>query len=333
MSHNLDTTAGQTSFVSAREDAWHQLGTVLPDCFTAEEAMTHGHLGGWNLRKEEIFAHVGGQQVRVSGRHAVVRDNPINGNPEVLGDVGDAYKIVHNEQLAGLLNHLVDESGAHFETAGAIDGGRKVFITMKLPGHMMVGGADRIDNYIAAMTSHDGNSSTQLVVTPVRVVCQNTLNVAFGRQGHSNSFKVRHTVGAERILINEAREALDLSFNYLDDFQQAADRMINTQLTLSQFEQIVADQFSTPDDAPAATRTRNENKADEIVQLFADAHTHEGVRDTVWAGFNAFTEWADHYAPVRGAGAAVGEAELRSRKALLDPGFKTEAYKLMSALV
>src|SRR5690606_20206845 len=160
---NLDTTDGQVSFASAREDAWHRLGQVVPEAMTAEQALEYSHLAGWNLRKEPIFAHVGEHQVRVNGRHAVVRDNPINHQPEVLGDVGDSYKVVHNEQLAGLLNHLVDESGANFETAGAIDGGRKVFITMKLPGHMLVGGVDRIDRYIAAMTSHDGQSSTQVV--------------------------------------------------------------------------------------------------------------------------------------------------------------------------
>lgn len=333
MAHNLDTTNDTVSFVSAREHAWHQLGTVLPESFTAEEAMEHGHLGGWNLRKEPIFAHVGDAQVRVSGRHAVVRDNPINHQPEVLGDVGDAYKIVHNEQLAGLLNTLVDESGAHFETAGAIDGGRKVFITMKLPGNIKVGGVDPVDNYIAALTSHDGSSSTQLMVTPIRVVCENTLNLAFN--GHKNIFRVRHTIGAERILVQQAREALDLTFDYLDDFQEQAERMINTTLTMSQFEQIVADQFSTPDDAPESTKTRNQNKADDIVELFADAHTHEGLRNTVWAGLNAFTEWADHYAPVRGAGAGatVTEQDLRSRKALLDPDFKNQALQLMTALV
>lgn len=171
MSANLDTTASQTSFVSAREDAWHHLGTVLANTFTAEDAMKHGLLGGWNIRKAPLHTMVGKQKIIVPDRYAVIRDNPVlTDEVDVLGTVGNAYTIIQNEELAGLLNALVDESGAHFETAGAIDNGRKVFITMKLPGSIMVGGVDKVDSYLAAMTSHDGSSSTTLMVTPVRIV-------------------------------------------------------------------------------------------------------------------------------------------------------------------
>lgn len=332
MAHNLDTTNGQTSFVSAREDAWHSLGTVLPDAFTAEQAMEHGLLGGWDLRKTPLTTEVGGQKIIVPRQYAVVRNNPVvRKQIDVMGVVGEAYTVIQNEELAGLLNALVDESGAHFETAGAIDGGRKVFITMKLPGNIRVGGVDRVDNYIAAMTSHDGSTSTQLMVTPVRVVCENTLNMAFSN--HSNMFRVRHTVGAHKILIQQAREALDFTFDYLEEFQSQADQLINTTMTQMQFEELITREFGAPKDAPASTVTRTENKLDEMTQLFADAHTHEGVRNTAWAGLNALTEWYDHFSPVRGTSAGANEEELRSRKALLDPSFKQQALKLMLATV
>lgn len=334
MSANLDTNAGQTSFVSAREDAWHQLGTVLPNTFTADDAMKHGLLGGWNIRKAQLQAHLpSGQQVPVPDQYAVVRDNPVlDGQVDVLGTVGKAYTIIQNEELAGLLNALVDESGAHFETAGAIDGGRKVFVTMKLPGHTMVGGADRVDNYLAAMTSHDGSSSTALMVTPVRVVCQNTYNMAF--QNSSHVFRVRHTVGAERILVQQAREALDFTFKHLDGFQQQAEQLINTTLTQNQFDEIIVNAYGPPHGAPAATTTRTNNKLEQMSELFADASTQAGIRDTAWAGFNALTEWYDHFSPVRGGSNASGtESQLRSRKALLDPTFKDAALRLMMAAV
>lgn len=332
MSANLDTTAGQTSFVSAREDAWHHLGTVLPNTFTADDAMKHGLLGGWNVRKAQLQAHLPtGQQVPVPDRYAVVRDNPVTkGQVDVLGTVGKAYTIIQNEQLAGLLNALVDESGAHFETAGAIDGGRKVFVTMKLPGNTMVGGVDRVENYLAAMTSHDGSSSTVMMVTPVRIVCQNTLNLAFNQSSHQ--FRVRHTVGAERILIQQAREALDFTFNFIDGFQAQADRLINTTLTQNAFDEIIMQAYGAPVDAPAPTHTRANNKLEEMSRLFADAGTQKGIRDTAWAGLNALTEWYDHYSPVRGAGPGQ-EGTLRSRKALLDPAFKDGALRLMMAAV
>lgn len=326
MAHMLDTTNGQTSFVSAREDAWHQLGTVLPSSFTADEAMRHGLLGGWNVRKTPIYTTLEtGETLALPDRVAVVRDNPVTSQPEVLGNVGAGYHVIQNEEHAGLLDALIDESGAHFETAGAIRGGRQVFITMKMPGHISVGGVDQVDTYIAALNSHDGSTSFMLLTTPVRIVCQNTLNVAL-RQA-TNTYRVRHSSGASKALHNEARKALDLTFNYLDGFQQQAERLINTTMTQVAFEQMIQREFGAPEGAAPSTITRAENRMDEMSRLFSEAYTQEGIRDTAWAGFNALTEWSDHYVPVR----SDDQGQARAVKAVMDPGFKDRALKMVLA--
>ena len=326
MAHNLDTTDGQTSFLSAREDAWHRLGRTLDHSFTAEEAMTEGLLGGWNVRKLEVptvFDESTGSFVEMTNVHPVVRTNPVNGKADFLGRVGPGYQIIQNEEHAGLLNALVDESGAHFETAGALDGGRKVFITMKLPGHISIGGVDPIENYIAAINSHDGSSAFTLMVTPVRVVCANTLNVAF--QNKSHSFRIRHTSGAEKQLHSQARQALDMTFNYLDGFQEQAEQLINTAMSQAKFEELIEREFGAPEGAAAATVTRATRKIEELSELFSDSFTHEGMRETAWAGFNALTEWEDHFAPTRGD----AKDEKRAEKALLYPSLKTKALDLV----
>lgn len=332
---------GQAAFVSAREDAYHHLGTVLPDSFTAEEAMKHGLLANWKLRKTPIMADLGESvdedgvvtrlTVPVPDRFAIVRDNPVTaGQVDVLGDVGKAYQIIQNEDLGSLINALVDESGAHFETAGSLDGGKKVFLSMRMPGHIKVGGVDRIDNYISVMTSHDGSTSTSFSAHPVRVTCKNTLNMAFG--GQNPTFRIRHTIGAHKIIMAQAREALDFTFNFLDGFQEEANQLINTTMTQTEFEKIIAAEFGAPEDAPAPTITRTNNKLDQIASLFADSQTHADVRGTAWAGLNALTEWYDHFSPVRGVSAA-DEATVRSRKALLEPKFKDQALALMMSYV
>lgn len=326
MSHNLDVTNGQASFVSAREDAWHALGTTLQDTFNAEQAMQHGLLGGWNVRKAPIAAIAeDGSYIPMAGRYAVLRDNPVTHAAEAIGNVGSAYKVIQNEEHAALLDALVDESGAHFETAGALDGGRRVFVTMKLPGHMLVGGVDKVDTYIAAINTHDGSAAFTMMVTPVRIVCQNTLNLAFSEA--TNQFRVRHTSGADRIMVAQARAALDLTFNYIEGFQAQADRLIDTTMTQVQFEAMITEAFGAPEGAPASTVTRTENKLDEMSRLFADANTQAGIRDTAWAGLNAITEWADHYSPTRGDERDAA----RAAKAVLDPSFKNRALDLVLA--
>lgn len=325
MSHEIDINADQASFVSAHTPAWHALGVTLDHTFTAEEAMKEGHLGGWNVRKSPVFTTLpDGKNIPLPGRHAVIRDNPIiKGKVDVLGNVGDSYKIIQNEEHADLLNTLVDESGAHFETAGALYGGSRTFITMKMPGHLKVGGVDAIENYISAINSHDGSSSFILMTTPVRVVCANTLNMAFGN--HSHMFRVRHTSGAQKLLIQQAREALDLTFQYLEGFQEQAEMLIQTTMTQSQFEAIIEKEFGAPKDSASSTVTRTEAKLEKMAHLFAEASTQKGIRDTAWAGLNAMTEWADHFSPTRGLTPDLS----RAQKAILDPSFKNQALGIM----
>lgn len=328
MAHNLDITNGQASYVGARQDAWHQLGTTLDHSFTAEEAMREGLLGGWDVRKLPLAAlEDDSDPIRLGQKMAVARTNPILGNTEVLGVVGPNYHIIQNEDHADFLNALVDESGAHFETAGALEGGRRVFITMKLPDHMLIGGVDKVDNYIAAVNSHDGSSAFTLMVTPIRIVCQNTLNVALN--GAGNTFRIRHTRGAEKLIRSQAREALDLTFKYSEDFDKKAEQLINTTMTDATFHEIIEKAFGAPEDASQATLTRTGSKLDQMSRLFVEAETQENIRGTAWAGFNALTEWYDHFSPTRGDNRNTS----RATRAVLDASFKNKALSLMLATV
>lgn len=330
MAHELDITDGTASFVSANTAAWHQLGTVLPETFTAEEAMRVGKLGGWNVRKSPVETTVNGKKLLVPGMNLMVRDNPVRkGQVDVLGKypVSDAYQEVQNEEHADFLNALVDESGAHFETAGALHGGAQVFLTMRLPGHILVGGVDKVDNYLAAFNSHDGSMAFTLMVTPVRVVCANTLNLAF--QDHSNVFRVKHTTHVQKNIQAKAREAMAFSFKYLEGFQDEANKLIEASMTQAQFEAIVAAEFGASADAGKAAQTKAENRLNEMFELFTDAQTQEGIRGTAWAGLNALTEWADHHSGVRGG----DHDHSRAVKAIMDPSFKNKALRLMLAAV
>src|SRR5579859_4155755 len=202
--------------------------------------MEHARLGWWNVRKEHLQAVVvtddGVTTIDIPDRYATVRTNPVTGKPEALGVVGPSYVPIQNEEHCDLLDALVDESGAHFETAGSLKGGRQVFITMKLPDTMQVGGTDAVDTYLTACNSHDGSMAFRLMVTPVRVVCANTLAAAI--RGARSSFSIHHTTGA-RSQIQAAREALGLTFRYMGEFQVEAERMLDSAMTDAQFTKLV----------------------------------------------------------------------------------------------
>jgi hypothetical protein len=170
MAHELEQFSDRTTaFFSARVDAWHRLGTVTDSCLTAAEVMTVAHLGGWDVRTEGLRAADSGAVV--PNKYATTRIHPMSGQREVLGTVGTSYQVVQNEQACELLDMIVDETGAHYETAGSLRGGREVFVTMRLPQTLRIAGVDEVDLFLAMCTSHDASRLGRVLVSPTRVVC------------------------------------------------------------------------------------------------------------------------------------------------------------------
>lgn len=336
MAHQLETWGdrSQASFVSAREHAWHRLGTVLPAEFDAARAMQHAKLGGWNVRKEAlqtvpmIDADGVTPALPVPDQFATVRTNPVTGAPDVLGVVGAGYTPIQNEAHASLLDSVVDESGAHFETAGSLRGGRAVFLSMKLPTSMLIGGIDRVDTYLVALNSHDGSSAFRLLVSPVRVVCANTQALAVRRA--QASFSIRHTSGA-RGNIAQARQALGLTFRYVQAFEAEAEKLIQQYMTDDQFAGIIGALWTTESESKRSV-TITGNRTDALMGLFCDAPTNATIRGTRWAGYQAITEYLDHVAPVSTRSDPVTARAERVAAGGTVTQTKTRAFELISAL-
>lgn len=311
MSHDIHQTEGVASFASAREHAWHRLGVVLPEEMTAEQALSAAHLAGWDVRKMPEYAHLDptiteygvtpGLQLE-TGKFSTVRTNPVNGAPEVLGaGLGSGYTVIQNEEHADLLNTLLDESKGKFETAGALGNGSTVFLTMKMPRDLQIIGHEGVDTtklYVVAQNSHDGSSAFRLMVTPVRVVCANTLRAAFGAQ--MASFSIRHTTNAKQN-IQLAREALGLTWRYADEFELAAQKMIEHELTRADAVDTVRSVMRYTDKgATDRIKKTQDERTSEIITLWTSADTQKNLRGTAYGLYNAFAEWVDHFAPVYG---------------------------------
>ncbi|MDQ2849330.1 MAG: DUF945 domain-containing protein, partial [Actinomycetota bacterium] len=248
--------------------------------------------------------------------------------PEPLGVVGSGYTILQNEDHAQFLNTLVDESGAIFETAGSLRGGRQTFITLAMPEAIQVGGADKVRLNIAALNSHDGSSAFRLLLTPTRVVCANTQAAAL--RNATACVSIRHTANA-RDHVQAARDALGLTFRYAEAFQAEADALIEQAMTDGQFWDLVGGVYGTPDpNATERTKTSTTKRTAHLSYLWHDAPTQDAIRGTRWAGYQAITEYVDHVAPVRGG----DKATARALRAVTNPeasAIKTRAWKLVSA--
>ncbi|WNM67320.1 hypothetical protein SEA_WYBORN_77 [Arthrobacter phage Wyborn] len=283
-----------------RRDAFAQLGTDVSKASNAQQAMDFANLAGWDVRKHPLttmpIMGADGEmlQLPVADKWASVRTNPETLQPEVLGVVGNTYTPIQNEAHCELLDAIVEESGAHFENAAAMRGGRDVFVTMRLNDQMLVGGVDPINLSLAAFNSHDGSSSFKLAVTNMRVFCAN--QQAAVMHGAVSKFSVRHTARSGGILA-EAREALKLTFAYNAEFEKAAEQLIQQSYTDAQFNELINSMWDVSEDAKPAVKTRNEKRADTLNFLFADADTNDNIRGTAWAAYQSITEYVDHYAP------------------------------------
>lgn len=329
MAHEIETYEDKAAFVSVREDAWHKLGTVVDSELTAQQALDTAHLSNWNVRKAPLFIEGG---VPVKDRFATIRNNPFKeGQIDVLGVVGNKYQPIQNEDHADLLDALVDESGAHFETAGSLLNGKQTFITMKLPQHIEIGGMDKVETYIAALNSHDGSKAFQFIVTPVRIVCANTQAVALAAA--KSRFSVRHTKSGADGIIAQARETLGMTFKYLDTFQLEAEKMIQQTLDEAKFFEIVEKLYPSDEDASDIIKLRTSLHQNKLMELFVDSPTNTEIRGTAWAGYQAVTEYLDHFVSVQGKDAdqvayhrAMSVATGRSDE------MKTQAFKLLAAV-
>ena len=323
MAHEIEQfDDGTAAFFTARQDAWHRLGTVTIDCLTAADVMTVAYLGGWDVRKEPLQTVESGAPV--PGRFATTRRHPKTGQREVLGTVGSAYQVVQNEQLCDLLNMIVDATGAYFETAGSLRGGREVFVTMKLPDSMRVAGTDQLDLYLAMCTSHDASRLGRVLVTPVRIVCANTQRAAFAN--NTGDYTFRHS-GDVLGKLADVRDALRLVPAYLDQFQAAAEKMIDQQLDWEQLRRVAEQLWPLTDDDGEPAYLKKMARERQLRHLFEQAPTQQRIRGTAWAGYQAVTEWLDHEQPAR-------SAHHRAHKVLSDnsvAAVKKRAFDLLSA--
>ncbi len=302
MPHELETfTDGTTAFASARLSAWHRLGTVTQHTMKAEEIMAAAKLGDWGVRTIPAVGIdiVDGAEVRISAddRRMTVRRNPVTGTTEYLGIVGTDYTVVQNEQCADMLDQLVDQvGGAHFETAGSLRRGKSVFVTLKLPDAMTIAGVDRMDLYLIGTTSHDGTAALRVDASPIRVVCANTQRAAFAHAVGHYTFRHTSNVGSQ---ISQAREALGLMWKYMGAFEQAAERMLHEALTMREFEQVVEQVWPVKDNASEKTQRNAKERLGTLKYLIREADTQKAIAGSRWAGYQAITEYLDHFQPAK----------------------------------
>ena len=333
MAHDLESVNGQTAFASLRQPAWHGLGTVFENEVTTKEMLDLAHLSDWNVRLEDVAIPDGFESDK--GYSFVTRTNPFdNTKNDVLGVVGERYVPMQNEDLFDFGDLMLD-GGGRWETAGSIKGGRQVFGSLALERETVLdpnGVGDKVNTYLLINTSHDGSVAIQASITPVRVVCANTLNLALsavtGKKAVKQSFKIRHTATASG-KVAQAREALGLANAYMDEFDIMAKNMIETEISKAKFDEIVALAYPAPKGEDKKGSHKKHNTKVDLIQSIYVGDYNNTISGTKWGAFNALTERLDWYRSARGGN---NESILASASGF-DPMINAEKNRLLKLVL
>ena len=300
---------GSAAFAGFRDPAWHRLGTIFQERASTEQVLGMANMANWNVRLVETVTMVEGKLVEIPERFSVVRDNPVTrGQIDGLGNVGTRYTVVQNEQVFAFGDALLAKNpDAQWDTAGSIRNGRTIFGCIKLPESVKIGGVDAVDQYLMVSSSHDGSSGIVSALTPIRVVCANTLRVGMANATHT--FKARHTASVDH-RISEARKALALSQNYFEVFVNTAEQLADITVTDAKLDELIESVYPKPEpkqDESTTGLTLWENRGKLIHQIWngeadkSGLDTMSTIKGNGWGALNALSESIDWY-PTRTSG-------------------------------
>ncbi len=311
---DLDMTNGRISVFVAGKPAWHKLGVNVSHAVSSKDAINLANIN-WVAEKIQLAYDFNGQCKIAEGVYAIVRKD----TGKMLGTTGSRYQPMQNAEGFEFLDTVLSEFGAKYESAGAIHGGKQVFMLANLPKHRFtVNGKDSVEAYVQFSLDHSGGGANWAFPISNRTECANTFRVAM--QSKNSGISIRHD-GNQKQRINDARLALGLAVQEFSEFKDAAEVMAKKPINIKHYARDVLDAILNISEAKAmmgadvlaATMAKTEAERKLLEKSFAkkierrgeilnevlerheqSANGINGMRGTAWAGFNAVTETVNH---------------------------------------
>lgn len=276
MSANVET------MFSVREKPWHGLGTIIQEAVNSEEAL---HLAGldWEVKQSPVLYNG-----KATGHQFNVRSS----DDSVLGVVGTRYKPVQNAEAFAFTDELIG-GDVRYETAGSLANGKRVWMLAKMPDTRVLD--DVVEPYLCLTNGHDGFSSMKVCMTPVRVVCQNTLNMALNTA--KRTWNVRHSgnIGSK---LAEAQHTLGLAQDYMKSFAKEAEELYEIKVAPKDFKVLTETLFPI-----TAEMSNRKSESQYLLQCQLkeawDMDDLGNIRGTGWGFMNAISDMTTHRLPAR----------------------------------
>ena len=262
------------------------MGTCVENAPGSQEALKVAGLD-WKVVQKPIFTEEG---QLVGGFKANIRDR----DNQILGVVTDRYKVVQNEEAFAFTDQLLGE-GITYETAGSLQGGRRTWILAKLPQRYIISG-DEITPYLVFMNSHDGTGAIKAAMTPIRVVCQNTLNLALSNA--KRSWSANH-VGNINGKLDDARYTLLYADKYMAELGRSIDRLNQIRLSDQKVYEYINALFPLADNATEQQKKNLLRMKEDVKARYFEAPDLKHIGKNGYRFVNAVSDFATHSKPLR----------------------------------
>ena len=280
MSANVET------MFYVRVAPWHGLGVRVESALNSQDALIQSGLD-WKVVQRPIMTTA---YDPIPGYKANIRDT----DNRILGVVTDRYKVVQNAEAFAFTDALLGE-GVKYETAGSLQDGKKIWILAKLPDKYIIEG-EQIDPYLVFSSSHDGSGAIKVAMTPIRVVCQNTLNVALSSA--KRMWSTIH-VGDLAAKMDEAHNTLLLAEKYMGTLGSEVSKLSKIKLSDAKVMEYI-DMLLPMDEQPTDTHRKNIRRIREDLRIrYFDAPDLEHVGKNAYRFLCAVSDFATHAKPLR----------------------------------
>lgn len=278
--------ANVESMFYVRETPWHGLGTKVKEAPASNDALILAGLN-WQVLQEPIFTAA---SEPIEGYKVNVRDS----DRKALGVVTDRYKVIQNNEAFAFTDELLGE-GVRYETAGSLQGGKKVWLLAHMPREYIISG-EQISPYLVFSNTHDGSGAIKVALTPIRVVCQNTLNLALAKA--NRCWSMIHT-GDIHEKMQEARDTLLRAENYMKELGQEFENLRMKKLSDRQVTEYIEILLPLEDNS-TPQQTKNIRKLREDMKMrYFDAPDLQHVGKNAYRFVNAVSDFATHAEPLR----------------------------------
>jgi phage/plasmid-like protein (TIGR03299 family) len=231
------------------------------------------------------FAYHNGEFLNTPASFSTLRTD----TNQILGDrIGKNYTIVQNLEAFDFFDSITQAGEAMYETAGVLGIGEKIFVTAKMPNTIRIAGTDDLTEvYVLLTSSHDGSGSIIAAVTPVRVVCQNTLNMALSNT--INRVAIRHT-SAVKDRLAEAHKVLGISKAFVTEANECFNHLSKKYVSDDAVKELIRNLFNEQE----RDSTRIKNIEDAVLECYFTGVGQEKIVGTAWGAINGITFYLDH---------------------------------------